>query len=124
MSLPDRKHHLAAWVADRPGTAGVVIIMEGTLAYPTAGSVEGLLTNLWGKTDDQGVLDLTDLDIEDTEGTLALFDLLRARYRAGRPITLIGAPQMLCHNLYRAGMLDGANAVRLVAMRQDEPFLG
>ena len=124
MTMSERKHHLAAWVAEPPGSDRPVIIMEGTLAHPTAASVEGLLMNLWTKAGNQGVVDLTDLDIDDSEGTVALFDLLRARHSAGLPLTLIGAPQMLCHNLYRAGMLDGANAVRLIDMRQDEPFLG
>ncbi len=125
MTAPAEKpHHLAAWLGDRPAAGPPVIIVEGILARTTAASLEGLLTTLLNKTPGPADLDLTDLDIEDTEGMLALMDLLRARQQAGVTLTLIGAPQALGHNLYRARLLEGPHAVRLVDMRQDEPFRG
>jgi len=125
MTAPAEKpHHLAAWLGDRPAAGPPVIIVEGILARPTAASLEGLLATLLHKASGPASLDLTDLDIEDTEGMLALVDLLRAQQRAGVALTLIGAPQALGHNLYRSRLIEGPNAIRLVDMRQDEPFLG
>jgi anti-anti-sigma regulatory factor len=67
------------------------------------------------------VLDLTQLDIESGEVLAELVDDLRQLRKAVASLTLAGAPQMLCHNLYRVGALDGALRIELVEMRQDEP---
>ena len=117
----EKPHHLAAWLGDRPAIGPPVIIVEGILARTTAGSLDGLLANLWGKTPGPAALDLMDLEIEDAEGIVALLDLIRARRGGGFALTLIGAPQLLGHNLYRMGLLDCPNPIRLVDMRQDEP---
>ncbi len=117
----EKPHHLAAWLGDRPAIGPPVIIVEGILARSTAASLDGLLANLWGKTPGPAALDLTDLDVEDAEGIMALMDLIRARRGAGFALTLIGAPQLLGHNLYRTGLLDCPNPIRMVDMRQDEP---
>ncbi len=125
MTAPAEKpHHLAAWLGDRPAAGPPLIIVEGILARTTAASLEGLVTHLLHRTPGPAHLDLTDLDIEDTEGMLALVDLIRARQQAGVALTLIGAPQALGHNLYRARLVEGPNPVRLVDIRQDEPFFG
>ena len=120
----EKPHHLAAWLGDRAPAGPALIIVEGILARTTATSLEGLLATLLNKARGPTSLDLTDLDIEDTEGMLALVDLLRAQQRAGVALTLIGAPRALGHNLYRARLVEGPNGIRLVDMRQDEPFIG
>ncbi len=117
----EKPHHLAAWLGDRPAIGPPVIIVEGILTRTTAGSLDGMLANLWGKTPGPAALDLTDLEIEDAEGIVALLDLIRTRRGGGFALTLIGAPQLLGHNLYRMGLLDCPNPIRLVDMRQDEP---
>jgi anti-anti-sigma factor len=67
------------------------------------------------------ILNLRGLDIDDGTALAILVNLLRElRGRAGKLI-VFGAPQMLGHNLYRVGMLEGPAAVELVDMRRDEP---
>ena len=125
MTSPEEKHHhLAAWLGDPPASGPSVIILEGILACTTAASLEGLVAHLLQKAPGPAALDLTDLDIEDTDGMLALVDFLRARQQAGIALTLIGAPQALGHNLYRMRIMEGPNPIRLVDMRHDEPFRG
>lgn len=124
MAPAEKPHHLAAWLGDRTAAGPPLIIVEGILARTTAGSLEGLVIHLLSRTPGPAHLDLTELDIEDTEGMLALVDLIRARQQAGVALTLIGAPQALGHNLYRARLVEGPNPVRLVDIRQDEPFFG
>jgi hypothetical protein len=66
-------------------------------------------------------IDLAEVDFEDGESLAKAIEILRhLRIRAPR-LTLIRAPQMLCHNLYRVGLLDGPGAIELIEMRQDEP---
>ena len=51
-----------------------------------------------------------------------MVNALRALRRRCRRLVLVHAPQILAHNLYRVGMLDGEDAVELEAMREDEPY--
>lgn len=69
----------------------------------------------------QLVLDFTQLDIESGEVLAQLVDDLRQLRKAVASLTLTGAPQMLCHNLYRVGALEGELRIKLVEMRHDEP---
>ena len=70
-------------------------------------------------------LDLSALDI--TEGadgaalTVLVGSLRRLSTRLSR-LVLIGAPQILGHNLYRIGALMDGGAIELVDMRLDEPY--
>jgi anti-anti-sigma regulatory factor len=67
------------------------------------------------------ILNLHGLDIDDGAALATVVNAIRRlRTRASR-LVLIGAPQMLGHNLYRVGLLGGEHAIELVEMRQDEP---
>jgi anti-anti-sigma regulatory factor len=66
-------------------------------------------------------LDLMGLDIEDSFAVACAINVLRDLCARAGGLVVRGAPQMLGHNLYRVGMLDGPCRVRLVDMRQDEP---
>lgn len=69
-------------------------------------------------------LDLSRLDIEDGVALVTALNALRLLRARSSTLILSGAPQMLGHNLYRAGMLDGKAAIELVDMRLDEPVGG
>jgi anti-anti-sigma regulatory factor len=98
--------------------------IEGELTEANAPEFErrlqafGAKAMRWGST--ERILEISRLDIE---GGVALVTALTAirllRARSSRLI-LTGAPQMLGHNLYRTGMLDGSAAIELVDMRLDE----
>lgn len=66
-------------------------------------------------------LNLSGLDIDDGIAVATCMNVLRVlRSRVGRLI-IRGAPQMLGHNLYRVGMLEGPDRIELLDMRSDEP---
>jgi hypothetical protein len=65
-------------------------------------------------------LDLSGFDISDGLAAVAAVDAMRGLAR-GRRLVLLGAPQLLAHNLYRVGDLEGGSLV-LEATRQDEPY--
>jgi ABC-type transporter Mla MlaB component len=66
-------------------------------------------------------LDLTGLDIEDSLAVACAINVLRDLCVRACGVVVLGAPQMLGHNLYRVGLLGGPRRVTLVDMRQDEP---
>lgn len=70
---------------------------------------------------------LTDLTVDCSEvldlSTAAMATLVRSLsdlQKAGIKVRLANPPQLLGHNCYRAGLLDGAPAVELVGVRQEE----
>jgi ABC-type transporter Mla MlaB component len=66
-------------------------------------------------------LNLRGLEIADAISVAICVNVLRElRARVGS-LVLQGAPQMLGHNLYRVGMLEGPRAIELLDMRLDEP---
>ena len=66
-------------------------------------------------------LNLCSFDIDDGVALATCINVLRDLRAMVHKLVLRGAPQMLGHNLYRAGMLDGSRAIELVDMRLDEP---
>ena len=96
-------------------------LVVGDLSQQNAFDFESRVRTLGVESGGSVVLDLSGLDIEDGVALATCINSLRElRARTGR-LVLRGAPQMLGHNLYRTGMLDGAGAVELVDMRLDEP---
>jgi hypothetical protein len=67
------------------------------------------------------ILEMSRLDIEDGVALVTALNSLRQLRARSSALVVSGAPQILGHNLYRAGMLDGSAAVGLVDMRLDEP---
>lgn len=67
------------------------------------------------------VLDLAELDIED--GVAATHMVNAVRLLCGRVpvLQIVGAPQVLAHNLYRTGLL-ARGGIELKAMREDEAY--
>jgi anti-anti-sigma regulatory factor len=74
------------------------------------------------EADARGVirLDLRGLDVDDGVAIAITVNALRHLLSRVAKLILIAAPQMLCHNLYRIGLLDG-DRIELEDMREDEP---
>src|SRR5262249_43300605 len=67
------------------------------------------------------VLDMSAFEVTDGVGVAAAINAIRRLLERTEKITLIAAPQLLAHNLYRVGMLaDGRT--ELVATREEEPY--
>lgn len=96
------------------------LIIEGDL---TASNAEQFARGLLALDPDaRGEIrvDLRALDIDDSAALAVAVNALRQLCARTSKLILIGAPQMLCHNLYRIGLLGGSH-LELVDMRQDEP---
>lgn len=66
------------------------------------------------------LLELGGFDIADSMAAVAAVNAIRHLAR-GRRLVLRAAPQLLAHNLYRVGDLEGGSLV-LESMREDEPY--
>ena len=93
--------------------------IEGDLTAANAGELGALLRALHLDAEGRIELDLSGLEIEGGAATVAAVNALRELSARASKVVLIAAPQMLCHNLYRIGLLEGN--VELREMRQDEP---
>lgn len=67
-------------------------------------------------------VDLSQLDISDGTPMALLLNELRSLRKSLDSLVLIGAPQMLGHNLYRANLLEGPESIELREMREDEAY--
>jgi anti-anti-sigma factor len=101
--------------------AGGAISVEGELREANAHEFEKLLQDFATETVSEIRLDLSGLDIDDGVALAAAINALRRVRARSSKLVLAGAPQMLCHNLYRIGLLEGRRAIELIDMRQDEP---
>ena len=98
-----------------------VTFVAGDLREKNASSFLSQVRSLVLGSDGSVILDLRELDIEDGVALAACINSLRELRARVHKLVLRCAPQMLGHNLYRTGMLDGPNAIELVDMRLDEP---
>lgn len=98
------------------------LVIAGELNTVNIGLLVRYLRNL--RLAPQGDLTLLLDGLDASHGaSLALFiSLLRELRLHQRSLTLVGAPQVLGHNLYRANLLVGTHAIQLVGMREDEPY--
>lgn len=67
------------------------------------------------------VLELGDLDIADGVACTEAVNLIRHLLAVNTHLRIVAAPQVLAHNLYRTGLLQGDRIV-LEAMREDEAY--
>ncbi|HEX5734264.1 MAG TPA: STAS domain-containing protein [Blastocatellia bacterium] len=96
-------------------------MVEGELCEATASELDALFETFASEPSGAVTLDLSGLDIDDGAGLAAAINFLRRLRSRSSRLVLTGAPQMLCHNLYRVGMLEGNHPIELIDMRQDEP---
>jgi anti-anti-sigma regulatory factor len=101
-------------------TRGSAILIEGDLTASNADEFAGCLLAL--NLDERGeiTLDLCGLDIDDGAAIAVAVNAIRQLCARASKLILIAAPQMLCHNLYRIGLLGGHH-IELINMREDEP---
>lgn len=67
-------------------------------------------------------LHLWELDVLEGPPVAAMVSALRELAARAPALVLVGAPQLLAHNLYRVGALQGSRAVTLVEPREEEPY--
>ncbi len=67
-------------------------------------------------------LDMLEFDVDDGLAIATAINAIRHLLKQTKKVKLIAAPQILCHNLYRVGLLELGTAIELVAMREDEPY--
>ncbi len=101
--------------------AGESASLEGELSEANAADFESRLLSLDLDGDSTFTLDLSGMDICDGVAAATAVSCLRRLRGRARRLVLFGAPQVLGHNLYRVGLLEGAGAIELVDMRLDEP---
>jgi anti-anti-sigma regulatory factor len=101
--------------------AGAIAI-EGELTHVNAEAFEKALTTLDVEANGRLVLDMFGFDIDDGVGVATAINALRDLLKRVGRLQLTGAPQILCHNLYRVGLLDANTTIELIDMRQDEPY--
>lgn len=114
---------------NRPGSGGTFkALTQGPRCLRLVGalerdSVDALRASLTPWTGPGAVeLDLTELEIADASGALAAVEAIRALAAVAQPVVIRGAPQLLGHNLYRAGLLETGSRIELIDMREDEPY--
>jgi anti-anti-sigma regulatory factor len=96
-------------------------LVVGDLREQNAANFESGVRALVVESAGSVILDLHGLDIEDGAALATCINSLRELRARVSGLVLRGAPQMLGHNLYRTGMLNGPGAVELLDMRLDEP---
>ena len=67
-------------------------------------------------------LELAELDIADGVAATHMLNIVRLILNRWGQATLVGSPQSLAHNLYRAGLLFEGCAITLIGMREDEAY--
>jgi len=101
--------------------AGRSASVEGDLSEANASELEAWLSSLEVDAGSTFTLDLSGMDISDGVAAATAVSCMRRLRARARHLLLAGAPQILGHNLYRVGLLEGAGAIELVDMRLDEP---
>lgn len=100
---------------------GAAIEVEGMLSASEGQSFEARLEAA-PIAPGRCTLDLSRLDIEDAAAAVSAVNGVRGLLaRTGR-LVILGAPQVLGHNLYRVGLLGEGSTVELVDMREDEAY--
>lgn len=98
------------------------LFIGGDLYFGNAVVLFRYLQRFESAPDQALVIDLYELDIFDGKSLAMLVRELRGLRRKVASLVLVGAPQMLGHNLYRINLLSGAQAIELEEMREDEAY--
>jgi anti-anti-sigma regulatory factor len=98
------------------------IIIEGDLNHENAEAFRQALGLLKAEPDSKTVLDMSGFDVDDGIGVAIAINALRDLLERAGWVQLIGAPQILGHNLYRVGLMGANTTIELIDMREDEPY--
>lgn len=107
-------------VALRPGQSGAVWRLEGRVRADD-GDMLAQVLEAWEGT--PAALDLEELELEDGVSVARAASVVDALVGRLGSLTLLHAPQMLAHTLYKVGRLRGG-ALTLTAPRTDEHAVG
>jgi anti-anti-sigma regulatory factor len=99
-----------------------MIKIEGELSEVNIAGFERQLRSIASSTEQTVTLDLSELDIDDGIAVATVVNELRELRARSARLVLVGAPQILGHNLYRVGLLEGKHSIELIDMRSDEPY--
>lgn len=97
-------------------------VIEGDLDARSAPDLLTLLEQLAIDRQQTVTIDLNALDIEDGVAVATAISALRDLRARVAGLVLRAAPQLLGHNLYRVGALDGIKRIELIDLRNDEPY--
>ena len=100
---------------------GSTLVITGDLAARDAEKLEQWFQQLPTQNTPQS-LELGELEIIDGVAATHMVNLVRLILERNGVVTLSGSPQLLAHNLYRAGLLYEGCAIQLIDMREDEPY--
>src|SRR5688572_21287398 len=95
------------------------ILIDGDLNEQNASAFAAEARRLAVEADRPMKLNLSGLDIDDGIALATCVNVLRELRARVSKLVLRGAPQILGHNLYRVGMLEGPDKVELLDMRLD-----
>lgn len=100
----------------------VLFRLEGELTAGAGAELAGALDEAYSGIIEALFLNLEACDVESAEAVSTLVSALKGLLERGCLITLFGSPQLLAHNLYRAGLTRQAAGLRLLGERNDEPL--
>lgn len=100
---------------------GPCLSLAGELKAADADKLEQWFRQLVA-VDTPHCLQLGELEIMDGVAATHMVNIVRLMLQHGGEVTLHEAPQLLPHNLYRAGLFYEGCAITLVGMREDEPY--
>ncbi|MFO0945319.1 MAG: STAS domain-containing protein [Planctomycetota bacterium] len=69
-------------------------------------------------------VDMSEVEEIDPIAVATMVTLLRRHVDAGASVLLESPPQMLAHTLYKTGMLESGNRIRIDSPRTEEPYAG
>ena len=103
-------------------TASDRLVISGELNRANISLLIHYLRNLKLPKNGALALQLDALEIGQGAALASFVSILRELRTDNRSLILIGAPQLLGHNLFRANLLSGEHAIALIEMREDEPY--
>lgn len=99
-----------------------ILAISGDLNRSNAGDFEASIA-IQPFVEGHAILELIDLEIDDGVAATAAVNGVRQILETVIQVTIVGAPQVLAHTLYRVGMLEGEGArVLLKDTREEEPY--
>lgn len=99
-----------------------VLVVEGELNHLNAEAFQRTLDLLNVEPSSEIVFAMFAFDVDDGIAVVTAINALRDLLKRVSRLKLTRAPQILCHNLYRVGMLETGKAIELIDMREDEPY--
>lgn len=98
------------------------IAIEGELHRANAYDFVHQLRTMTPNSTNKVTLDLAGLDIEDGLALTTAVSALKDLKLRSEKVVLTAAPQILGHNLYQLGLLEGYAPIEVTDMRLDESF--